>query len=222
MYAILDMNPAPHRKRIKRYHEPGDLHELTFSCHGRLPLLTNDHWRCCLARTVDEANQREDIRLAAFVFMPEHIHLLVWPSPPCATGSASVPDKPSSIGAELISPNIGRYLALIKQPFSKQIKQILIENNSSLLERLTVTERPGKKCFRFWQEGAGYDRNLNQPASIQKSLDYIHNNPVTRGLCHRAIDWKWSSARWYLLDPPRQQDPDLPIIHGLPLGTFDR
>ena len=235
------MIPArPHRKRVKHYHEPGDLHELTFSCYSRLPLLTNNQWRRWLARCIDEANREEGIRLAGFVFMPEHVHLLVWPCLPStpgpssgATGSASASGATGSASAlsgnatvcssaDPTTPNIGRYLALIKQPLSKQIKQTLIENNSKLLDRLIVTERPGKRCFRFWQEGPGYDRNLNQPDTIQNSLDYIHNNPVTRGLCRRAIDWKWSTARWYLLDPPKQQDPDLPFIHGLPPGTFDR
>jgi hypothetical protein len=60
----------PHRKLVKHYHEPGDLHELTFSCYHRLPLLTNDRWRQELARCIDSAGQETDIKLAAFVFMP--------------------------------------------------------------------------------------------------------------------------------------------------------
>ena len=48
------------------------------------------------------------------------------------------------------------------------------------------------------------------------TLEYIHNNPVTRGLCRRAPDWKWSSARYYLDQPARQQHPGLPRIDGLP------
>jgi putative transposase len=28
-------------------------------------------------------------------------------------------------------------------------------------------------------------------------IDYIHANPVRRGLVTRAEDWEWSSARWY-------------------------
>jgi putative transposase len=28
-------------------------------------------------------------------------------------------------------------------------------------------------------------------------IDYIHANPVCRGLVARAEDWEWSSARWY-------------------------
>jgi hypothetical protein len=33
-------------------------------------------------------------------------------------------------------------------------------------------------------------------------------------------DWKWSSARYYRSVPPRQQHPDLPMIHGLPEDTI--
>jgi putative transposase len=191
----------PHRTLVKHYHEPGDLHELTFSCYRRMSLLTNDDWRIRLSRRIDEAGRLSHIDLVAFVFMPEHIHLIVAPTTP--------------------NPDLGRYLALVKQPFSKSIKQLLVDSGAPLLERLTVKERPGKSCFRFWQEGPGYDRNLNMPATVEASIDYLHLNPVRRGLCHQAVDWKWSSARWYLLDPSRSQHPDLPHIHGLPLGSLD-
>lgn len=195
-------NTQPHRKLVKHYHEPGDLHELTFSCYHRLPLLTNDPWRRILARSIDEAGNLTGIQLAAFVFMPEHVHLLVVPSPS--------------------EPEIDRYLALIKQPFSKSIKQQLLGSKSSLIKRLTVQERPGKNSFRFWQEGAGYDRNVNTAASIEAVVNYIHLNPVRRAFVSRALEWRWSSASWYLLDPPRQQSADLPFIHGLPGGAVDR
>ena len=148
------------------------------------------------------AGNEHGIQLAAFVFMPEHVHLLVVPT--------------------TNAPAIDRYLARIKQPFSKWVRQRLVEMKSSLIKQLVVEERPGKTCFRFWQEGPGYDRNLTTPTLIEAAVDYIHMNPVQRGLVKRAIDWKWSSASWYLLDPPRQQLRALPFIHGLPVGTLDR
>ncbi len=64
-------------------------------------------------------------------------------------------------------------------------------------------------CFRFWQEGPGFDRNLFSPAAIASSTDYIHANPVKRGLCQSAVDFKWSSARFHLRDIV---DPDLPVL----------
>jgi REP-associated tyrosine transposase len=70
----------PHRKRIKHYDDVGDYHELTFSCYHRWKLLTIDPWRVFLARSIDDAFVAENCRLAAFVFMPEHVHLLMYPA----------------------------------------------------------------------------------------------------------------------------------------------
>jgi len=54
---------------------------------------------------------------------------------------------------------------------------------------------------------------------VMSAIDYLHDNPVRRRLCRAAIDWKWSSARWYATN--RQQiDPELPTIHGLPPEFF--
>lgn len=133
--------------------------------------------------------------------MPEHVHLLVSPTTP--------------------EPKLGRYLARLKQPFSSQIKKILEANRAPSLQQLMVRERPGKTCFRFWQEGVGYVRNLNTLKTIRASVDDIHRNPCRRDLCERAVDWKWSSARFDLLEPGRQQFEGLPFVDGMPEGALD-
>jgi len=179
----------PHRKKIRHFENTRHLHELTFSCYRRMPLLTNDPWRGILAASLNTACREESFDLVAFVFMPEHVHLLVLP----LTSDSS----------------LSRLLARTKQPTSKQIREFLGENNSPLVQQLTVQERPGKFCFRFWQEGPGFDRNLFAPAAIASSIDYIHMNPVKRGLCQSAVDFKWSSARFHLRDIV---DPDLPVL----------
>jgi putative transposase len=184
-----------HRKRVKHFHEPGDLHEFTFSCFKRRPLLTNDTWRSYLAECLDAANERFSFQLIAFVFMPEHVHLLTLP----------LDDEPA----------IAKYLAVAKRPVSNLVKRDLQSFGSPLLKSLTIQERPGKTVFRFWQEGPGYDRNLRSEKVILRAIDYIHENPVRRGLCRRAVDWRWSSARWYA-DGGVQTDPLLPRLTPLP------
>ena len=52
----------------------------------------------------------------------------------------------------------------------------------------------GKTHYRFWQRGGGYDRNIVEPDTALKQVEYIHFNPVRRGLCTRPEDWLWSSA----------------------------
>jgi len=114
---------------------------------------------------------------------------------------------------------MGDFLAGVKRPCSARVKQDLESAGAGLLRRLNVLERPGKTVFRFWQEGPGYDRNLQGEATVLGSIDYIHNNPVRRGLCSCATDWYWSSARYYTMDPP-QQDANLPLISSLPPEFF--
>ena len=183
-----------HRKRVKHYDEPGRCHELTFSCYRRMPLLTNDPWRELFCQALDGAIERHKYQTFAFVLMPEHVHLLVQPS---TDGSG-----------------VSSLLKAIKRPFSYRIKQRLIDAESSLLVKLTVRQRPGVTTFRFWQEGPGYDRNPTTPKAVMSAIDYIHENPVRRGLCLRAVDWNWSSARHYLL-PDYSANRKHPIIHRL-------
>ena len=166
-----------HRKRVRHYHDPSHCHELTFSCYRRQPLLTNHLWRQMLSESIDRAFTRHDYRLVAFVYMPEHVHLLTYPGQNAST--------------------IDALLRAIKRPYSFRIKRLLRDAKSTLLKHLTIRQRPGIERFRFWQEGPGYDRNLDQPSSVFASIDYIHRNPVRRGLTKRAVDWHWSSARWH-------------------------
>ena len=71
---------SAHRKTVKRFHEPGDCHELTFWCYRRIPLLTNDEWRQLLAESLDRTVHGQSCRLIASVFMPEHVHILIQPT----------------------------------------------------------------------------------------------------------------------------------------------
>jgi putative transposase len=125
--------------------------------------------------------------------MPNHVHLLTCPT--------------------TRDPRINTFLAAVKQPVAKFARERMEQAKSPLLERLLVKERPGKRCFRFWQEGAGYDRNLREYKSVNAAVTYIHANPVRKNLCGRPVDWKWSSARYYA--DSTVVDEELPSIYGL-------
>ncbi len=183
------------RKSVKHFHGPGHLHELTFTCNAGQPLLSIEGAYAKLAESVQKADDTLRFDLIAFVFMTNHVHLLVRP-----------PDD---------NPVIGLYLAMIKRTVSGQMREAMARSAPSLIERLLVQERPGKRCFRFLQEGGGYDRNLWTRESVLASMDYIHANPVRRGHVVHAVDWPWSSARYYLGDPRHHQHPGLPLISSL-------
>ena len=167
---------APHRKRVKHREVLHGTRLLTFSCYRRLPLLSRDGPRRMLARAVERAVVNHGWLLHGFVFMPEHVHLLV-----------------RSMREACNAPAL---LAAIKRPTSFRVKKALEAEAHPLLGELTIRERPGKAAFRFWQEGPGHDANVGHDG-VPRVLRYIHLNPVRRGLCAGPEEWAWSSARQY-------------------------
>jgi len=99
-----------HRKKVQHFNEPGHFHELTFSCYKRLPLLTNETWLCMLTDSIDLAMRRHGYFLIAFVYMPEHLHLMVFP--------------------QAAASGIDQLLKAIKRPFSYRIKRLLEKTGS--------------------------------------------------------------------------------------------
>ena len=91
---------------------------------------------------------------------------------------------------------VARVLREIKWPVSRKALAFLREFAPEWLPRLQA-QRGQKTEFHFWQRGGGYDRNITESATLEKMIEYIHLNPVRKGLVERATDWKWSSASWF-------------------------
>jgi len=71
-----------HRKTCRRDSEPGHAQSLAFSCVCRRPFLSKDRGRLWLVEAVDRARQKHAFDLWAYVILPEHVHLLIWPREP--------------------------------------------------------------------------------------------------------------------------------------------
>ena len=159
--------------RRKFYDIPGHIHFITFSCVHHLHLLS-DHGVCCwLAEEMAQAFSSQQIRLYAYVFMPEHVHLLIHPS-----------SEDYSISLILRS---------IKGPFSRKVLDHWRETGDRRLAQLIV-QTGARAYYRFWQAGGGFDRNLSDVRKVVQATEYIEANPVRRGLVMEPECWLWSSA----------------------------
>jgi putative transposase len=65
---------------------------------------------------------------------------------------------------------------------------------------------------RLWQ-GRFFDRALRTVKEYQETVEYIHLNPLRRGLVKRPEDWKWSSLHEYAFPalPEARHQPPLRI-----------
>jgi putative transposase len=181
--------PVHRRKTKVSYDIPGHAHFVTFSCFGELPLLSRDRSRNWVIDALAEMRKLHNVALWAYVLMPEHVHLLLRPRNPIY--------------------KMADILAATKRPVSANAKSFLIDRNAtSWLDRLTV-KKGDKSVFRFWLPGGGFDENVTEMSDIRRIIEYIHANPVRRGLVERAEDWIWSSARFWAghRDVPLLMDP---------------
>ena len=173
------------RKRNKKYNTPGHAHSLTFSCYQRVPLLTNDLWRTWLAEAVRRACDKYEVALWAYVFMPEHVHLLLKP--------------------RLADYNMALLEQVLKLSLARRVLNQLKKQRSPLLGRLQVQEC-GVPGYRFWQAGGGHDVNIWTMKKAVEKAEYCHRNAVTRRLVEAPEKWRWSSFRW-LAEGARENEP---------------
>jgi len=168
------MENQPRRiHKYYRFNTPGHAHFITFSCFHNQSLLTLTSAKEFLASSINESASKYNFELWAYVFMPDHIHILIYPV---------VEDYSISV-----------ILRSIKQSSSRKIINALKMEESGVLKKLETGLISPK--FRFWQDGGGYDRNCRNIEEIIKSINYIHDNPVKRGLVEKAEEWYWSSAK---------------------------
>jgi len=152
------------------YDDSGDAHFVTFSCYKRRRLLDHDAATRVVVRTLREQLPRQEATCVGYVVMPDHVHALVW------------------------FPEPGRLSTLMKywkQKSSGEIKKLLGARLTSYAARINSADPVWQPRF--------YDFNVHSEKKLWEKLNYMHNNPVTAGLVELAVDWRYSSARWYEL-----------------------
>ena len=89
----------------------------------------------------------------------------------------------------------------MKKHTSLELKGAIKNNNQESRKEWLVWmfERAGKKNgnnkdWQFWQQHNN-PIELKDQEMFDKTLDYIHQNPVVAGFVFKPEDWKYSSAR---------------------------
>jgi putative transposase len=168
-----------HRKRCQRWNHPCHAHALTFTCYHHHPFLVQPAVCEKLADSLIGACLRYDIALWAYVFMPDHVHLLVWP--------------------RQLEYSISRFLLAVKQPVARWALRCHKQHQTPMLAQMATGQR--SQPYRFWQAGGGYDRNIVSRKTAWNEAHYIHLNPVRAELVTHPKDWAYSSYKdWMTLD----------------------
>jgi putative transposase len=168
--------------KFRHYDHDGRARFITFAISHRVPILTNDLFRRALAQSISAMRSKYRLRLLGYVFMPEHVHLMVVP--------------PEEV-------KLGPVVGLIKRYSSRSIHEHLKQAGSTI-ERRFLVHRNARIEFALWQRRC-FDHNCRSLESVCRKIEYCHYNPVLRGLVAEPGDWRWSSYRAY------QGERDVPL-----------
>ena len=162
---------------LHRFYGANNLHFITCSCYRRRQGFQSAKNRDRFLAIREQTRLRYRFVVVGYVVMPEHIHLL------------------------LSEPEIGN-LSKVMQVLKQRTARALLPKRrpSDPRQANLFGEAPGR--LPFWQTRF-YDFNVWTASKRVEKLNYMHQNPVKRGLVSTPEDWRWSSCRFYSLEESR-------------------
>jgi len=166
---------------LRHYYGLHHLHYLTASTYRRARLFDSERFRHQWVAVLDDLRRELKFQILGYVLMPEHFHVLIWPGPEA---------NPSAIMQKLKDRTALFILKSLREKPGHPWCQ-------KMLAQVTLPATVHHHAhFRVWQRKF-YDMNIWSPKKRNEKLNYMHNNPVKRGLVTHPCEWLWSSWRFY-------------------------
>jgi REP element-mobilizing transposase RayT len=165
--------------RKYKFHDNDKLYFISFATVNWIDVFIREEYMQIIIESWKHCQADKGLEIYGWCIMPSHIHMII----------GSKKNKLEDIVRDMKKHTSLRLKAAIKNNVVESRKEWII----------WMMERAGKKNgnnkdWQFWQQH-------NKPLEIQdqemfdKSLTYIHQNPVAAGFVTRAEDWKYSSAK---------------------------
>ena len=158
-----------------RIYETGNPYFLTCSVVGWLPIFTR---RECVEIVLDSwkfLQAKGRMTLFGYVVLENHLHFI-------------------AVGKNL-TKEVGDFKSFTAR---KIIDCLEARGEASLLRQLSHEKASHKtdREYQLWQEGS-HPKEIITDEMMDQKIEYIHNNPVTRGYVDNPLHWRYSSARNY-------------------------
>ncbi len=159
-----------------RINDPDLPHFITATVVEWLPIFTTS--ACCeiVAQSLVHCREKKALRVYAWVVLDNHFHAIV-----------AGPDLAKTMG------DMKKFTA---GNFSRSYRR---KRRDWLLQQLQYFRARHKTAstHQVWQEGV-HPQSIRSDAVMLQKLEYLHNNPVKRGLVALPEHWRYSSAHEWL------------------------
>jgi REP element-mobilizing transposase RayT len=152
-------------------------HFITTTTVDWMPLFLSKPYMQILVDSLQFCQNKKELRIHAYVFMPDHLHLLV------------------------SCPNLAVVIGQFKSFTSHELVRKLQDDNRRLFTWIAkdAAAKAGESQHKIWQEGF-HPEQVHSQQFYEQKINYIHGNPPRKGLVAEASDWLYSSAGFYYLE----------------------
>jgi putative transposase len=161
------------RYRLKNEHAA---HFITSTIVEWLPVFTTE--ACCdiVGRSLEHCRAHKALKIHGWVIVDNHFHAIV-----------SGPDLSHTVA------DLRKFTA------HEIVEQLRTEGREWLLNQLSYFCAAHKQAsaHQIWQEGI-HPQSITSDEMMLQKLEYLHNNPVKRGLVASPEHWRYSSAHEWL------------------------
>ena len=149
---------------------------ITVTCYDWERLIVGTKEKDIIVDSLRYLVKANKIKVYAFVLMDNHFHL-IW--------QILKGQKREDVQRDFL-----RFTA-------QQILKNLRNENNDFLKKIEVNLKDRK--YQVWQRNS-LSIELRSPKVYLQKLNYIHANPVKAGLCILEEDYKYSSAKYYIVN----------------------
>ena len=165
------------RSSYKIYDNQG-IYFITSTIIEWIPIFTSKKYFEILTSSMIYCQENKDLEIYAYVILDNHFHMICH------------------------GPELSRTIQSLKRHTAKLIVTQLKEDNKIwILNLLSIYKKKHKldSKHQIWQESMHPQQIISENMFRQK-VEYIHYNPVKRGLVIEPENWNFSSARNYNTD----------------------
>ena len=175
-----------------RIQEGAALYFLTFTVVHWLPVFVSAEPCLILTNSLNFCHQHKDLRVNAFVIMLTHAHLIAF-------------------DADFDNDRLNRTITAMRQYTGRQLADFCHQKMPGVFGQVVGSPRRQDRANQFWQQGK-HPVAIWSEAFWRTKFDYVHDNPRRKGLVHEAVDWRFSSAAYWLNDHMKETDVQLTEI----------
>lgn len=165
------------KSRYKILQNDDSLYFLTINVIKKIPVFTNSSYMDIILDNFAFYRENQYLKIFSYVIMDNHIHLIT-----------------SHPG------NLSKVIQNFKSFTAKKILHRLQSDNRDWILKLMSNFKADYKSEsinQFWEEG-NHPKQIQNIEMFNQKVEYIHYNPVRRGLVSNEEDWVYSSARNFL------------------------